>query len=47
MAAARSGADARLADSPTGGALRFSFGLSELLSTRTASPSRTNAMTNP
>jgi hypothetical protein len=47
MAAARSGADAELAAMSTGGALRFSFGLSELLSTRTASPSKTNATTNP
>ncbi len=47
MAAARSGADAELAAMSTGGALRLSFGLSELLSTRTASPSKTNATTNP
>jgi hypothetical protein len=47
MAAARSGADAELAAMSTGGALRLSFGLSELLSTRTASPRRTNATTNP
>jgi hypothetical protein len=47
MAAARSGADAELAAWSTGGALRLSFGLSELLKIRTASPSATNAMTKP
>jgi hypothetical protein len=47
IAAARRGAEAELAARSTGGALRFSFGLSELLRTRTASPSRTNATTNP
>jgi hypothetical protein len=47
MAAARSGADAELADWSTGGALRLSFGLRELLRTRIASPRRTNATTNP
>ena len=47
MAAARSGADAELAAMSTGGALRFSFGRSELLSTRTARPSSTNATRNP
>jgi hypothetical protein len=47
MAAARSGADAELAVMSTGGPLRLSFGLSELLSTRTARASSTNATRDP
>jgi hypothetical protein len=47
MDAARIGAEAELADSGTGGALRFYFGRSELDRTRTASPIATKATTKP
>jgi hypothetical protein len=47
MAAARIGADAELADIGTAGEDRFSLGRSELDRMRTASPTATNAMTNP
>ncbi len=46
-AAARSGAEAEAEAIGTGGPLRFSFGLSESLNNRTASPSSTSATRKP
>jgi hypothetical protein len=47
IAAARTGAAPEIADSATGGELRFSLGRRELARMRMARPSATNATTNP